>query len=412
MSNTEPAAEAPPQEQEPVHKIRIGSATVTLLGTAHISHASTAKVRELICSGDFDAVAIELCPSRHHAIVNPDALARMDLFQVLREKKIAMVAANLALGAYQQRMAEQLDILPGAEMRMAISCAHDGALPVLLIDREITITLKRIYRNVPWWQRLHLVFGLLASVMSNRKISTEEIERLKEGDILESTFTQFAEQAQTLYIPLIDERDHYMAARIRQEIAQEQYANILVIVGAGHLRGMTHYLEQAAMSAAPAPAQTIAELDQVPRASTWPKMIPWLIVLLILAGFFLGFSHSTALGWQLVADWVLINGALCALGALIALGHPLTIIGAFIAAPITSLNPTIGAGMVTAAIETFLRRPNVGDFSRLRKDTTHIKGWWQNRVARILLVFLFSSLGSAVGTYLAGFRIFDRLSGL
>ncbi len=393
-----------------MQKVRIGNATVTLLGTAHISHASTEKVRELICSGDFDAVAIELCPSRHHAIVNPDTLARMDLFQVLREKKIAMVAANLALGAYQQRMAEQLDILPGAEMRMAISCARDGTLPVLLIDREITITLKRIYRNVPWWQRLHLVFGLLASVMSNRKISAEEIERLKEGDILESTFTQFAEQAQTLYVPLIDERDRYMAARIRQEVAQDQYRNILVIVGAGHLRGMTRYLEQEVMSADP--AGVIAELDQVPRASTWPKMIPWLIVLLILAGFFLGFSHSTALGWQLVADWVLINGALCALGTLIALGHPLTIIGAFIAAPITSLNPTIGAGMVTAAIETFLRRPNVGDFSRLRKDTTHIRGWWQNRVARILLVFLFSSLGSAVGTYLAGFRIFDRLSGL
>ena len=410
MSETDAALPKPQQEEEPIRTIQLGTTSITLLGTAHISHASTEKVRELIGSGHFDAVAIELCPSRHHAIVNPDALAKMDLFQVLREKKISMVAANLALGAYQQRMAEQLDILPGAEMRMAITCAKTDQLPVLLIDREIAVTLKRIYRNVPWWQRLHLVFGLLGSVISNRQVSAEEIERLKEGDLLESTFTQFAEQAQALYIPLIDERDRYMAARIRQEVAQDQYRNILVIVGAGHLQGMARHLESEARPTGS--TETIAELDLLPRGSVWPKMIPWLIVLLILAGFFLGFRHSTTLGWQLVADWVLINGALCALGTLLALGHPLTVISAFIAAPITSLNPTIGAGMVTAAIETFLRRPNVGDFSRLRQDTSHIKGWWHNRVARILLVFLFSSLGSAVGTYLAGFRIFDRLNGL
>ncbi len=398
-------------DDEPLKIIHLDGVSITLLGTAHISHASTEKVREMITSGHFDAVAIELCPSRHNAIVNPDALAKMDLFQVLREKKAAMVAANLALGAYQQRMAEQLDIVPGAEMRMAIDCARADHLPVLLIDREIAVTLKRIYRNVPWWQRLHLISGLLGSVMSRRRISEEEIERLKEGDILESTFTQFAEQAQALYVPLIDERDRYMAARIRDEISHGQHRNILAIVGAGHLKGMDRYLHEDP-AGQPPPREIIAQLDVVPAPSRWPKLIPWLIVALIIAGFAMGFRHSSELGWQLIADWVLINGALCALGTLIAMGHPLTVIGAFIAAPITSLNPTIGAGMVTAAMEIFLRRPNVGDFSRLRQDTTHLKGWWRNRVARILLVFLLSSLGSAAGTYLAGFRIFDRLTTL
>ncbi len=247
--------------------------------------------------------------------------------------------------------------------------------------------------------------------MSRQKISEDEIERLKEGDILESTFTQFAEQARALYVPLIEERDRYMAARIREEIARGDHRHILAVVGAGHLKGMERCLREDPASQPP-PGEIIAELDQVPRPSRWPRLIPWLIVALILAGFALGFRHSSELGWQLVGDWVIINGALCALGTLLALGHPLTVAGAFVAAPITSLNPTIGAGMVTAAMETYLRRPSVGDFSRLRNDTTHLKGWWRNRVARILLVFLFSSLGSAAGTYLAGFRIFDRLTGL
>jgi pheromone shutdown protein TraB len=159
------------------------------------------------------------------------------------------------------------------------------------------------------------------------------------------------------------------------------------------------------------PARVIEKLDHLPTPSRWPRLIPWLIVALVISGFVIGFLRSPELGWQLVMDWVLINGALSALGALIAAGHPLTILTAFVAAPITSLNPTVGAGMVTAAAELYLRKPQVGDFSRLRHDTTQVRGWWRNRVSRTLLVFLFSTLGSAVGTYLAGFRIFGRLAG-
>jgi pheromone shutdown protein TraB len=130
-----------------------------------------------------------------------------------------------------------------------------------------------------------------------------------------------------------------------------------------------------------------------------------------MIGFVIGFMRSPELGWQLVMDWVLINGVLSACGTLLAAGHPLTILTAFVAAPITSLNPTVGAGMVTAAAEIYLRKPEVGDFARLKHDTTTVRGWWRNRVSRTLLVFLFSTLGSAAGTYLAGFRIFGRLAG-
>jgi pheromone shutdown protein TraB len=141
-----------------------------------------------------------------------------------------------------------------------------------------------------------------------------------------------------------------------------------------------------------------------------PKFIPWIIVALIITGFGIGFSRNTELGWNLVIDWIVINGGLAAFGAILAAAHPLTIIGAFLAAPLTSLNPTIGAGMVTAAIEVYIRRPTVADFSTLRRDTSNIKGWWRNRVSRTLLVFIFSTLGSGIGTYLAGALIYRQLT--
>ena len=397
------------ENQEPMATVMIGDSRITLLGTAHVSRTSAEKVKELIETGDYDAVAVELCPSRYHSIVNPDALAKMDLFQVIREGKASMVAASLALGAFQQKAAEQMGIQPGAEMREAIDCAKAAKLPVLLVDREVGTTLKRIYRNVPWWRRMNLIAGLVASVVSSEKVSEEEIERLKEGDILESTFAQFAEEEQDLFKPLIGERDHYMVARLQQEVAKHPHENILVVIGAGHLAGMVKRFEEV-LPTTDSADDVITELDTVPAGMRWLKYFPWLIVALVFVGFAIGFYRSPEMGWSLVMDWVLINGGLSALGALIAAAHPVTIIGAFIAAPLTSLNPTIGAGMVTAAIEVYFRRPKVGDFSKLRTDTTTISGWWKNRVTRTLLVFMFSTIGSAVGTYVAGFRIFGRLS--
>lgn len=442
--------------EEPIVDVRINDCVITLLGTAHVSKASADKVAELLETGDFDAVAVELCKSRHNNLIDPDAFAKLDLFQMIRQGKATMVTANLALGAFQQRMAEQLDIKPGAEMRTAIDTAAQRDLPVLLVDREIATTLKRVYRNVSWWQRLHILSGLIASVVSRQEVTAEEIERLKEGDILESTFTQFAEQAMDLFIPLVDERDRYMAARLLQEAETGRYRHLLVVIGAGHLKGIQQYLlhwsgqanssqkgtaqqeavaltqgessnqEQQTDSAAdadkvgrklfldepfPGSVAMIKKLDHIPPPSRWPKLIPWLIVVLIISGFVIGFHKSPDMGWQMVMDWVVINGALSAIGTMIAMGHPLTIITAFFAAPLTSLNPTIGAGMVTAAVEIFLRRPTVKDFSNLRTEAAHLKGWWHNRVTRTLLVFILSSLGSAIGTYVAGYRIFERLAG-
>ena len=210
-----------------------------------------------------------------------------------------------------------------------------------------------------------------------------------------------------------------MAARLEQERANAMRAGtatdaearpleVLVVLGAGHLKGVREQLE-----AAPAeePSARIAALDETPPPSLLRRALPWLIAALIVAGFVVGFVRNPELGVSLLGDWVIINGGLAALGAAAALAHPLTILGSFVAAPITSLNPTIGAGFVAAGLELWLRKPKVGDFEQLRRDVTVVRGWWRNRVARTLLVFVFATLGSALGTYLGGARIFGRLFG-
>ena len=395
--------------QEPVTQVTINNKTLTILGTAHVSRSSVEQVKQLLSEKEYDAVAVELCANRHRAMVDPDIIAKMDLFQILRDGKSTVVIANLALGAYQQRIADEIGIEPGAEMRTAVRITDEQGLPLLLIDREISTTLKRAYRNIPWWQRMALMTGLLASVISNEKVTEEEIENLKEGDLLESALSQFAEQNKQLFEPLIEERDKFMVAMLQSELADKDYQNILVVVGAGHVKGMVQQLEQTQPSREQV-TQTLSLLNRIPQGSRWLKLIPWFIVALVLIGFGIGFTRSTDLGVDMIIDWVFINGGLSALGATLATAHPITILVAFLAAPLTSLNPMIGAGIVTAGMELFLRKPEVGDFSKLRSDVTKLKGWWRNRVARTLLVFVFSTLGSAIGTYVAGFRIAEKLS--
>ncbi len=398
---------------QPRFRLDIDGSRLTVLGTAHVSRRSAEAVAELIDSGQFDAVAIELCDSRFANLQDPDRLARTDLFRVLREGKAPLVMASLALGAFQQRLAEQFGIEPGAEMRTAMQRAEAAGLPLHLIDRDIGVTLRRVYRSVSWWQRLNLFSGLLASALTRERIEEADIERLKEGDLLDATFSEFAQRSEQIYRPLIDERDQYMALRLYQTVQAEHPRHLLAVVGAGHLKGIERYL-RALAAERPDPhtvAERLAALEAVRAGRSLWKWLPWAIVAVILAGFAVGFARSPQLGWQLVADWVVINGGLSALGAALAGGHPLTVLGAFLAAPLTSLNPTIGAGMVTGLIEAALRRPPVADFASLRHDLTHWRGWWRNHVSRVLLVFFFSTLGSAVGTWVAGFRIFDRLTG-
>lgn len=409
-SETSPTPETATQEttlnEQPIREITRDGVHYVLLGTAHVSRTSVQAVTTMAAEGDFDAIAVELCAARHQALTKQQQWKDMDLYRIIRERKAALVMANLALGAYQRRIAEQFGIEPGAELKAAADAALERDLPLQLIDRDLATTLKRSYRAVPWYKRMLLSTGLVMSTVSSEEIDEEQIEKLKEGDILESTFTEFAAQSPELYEALIDERDRFMAARLRQENAANAGKRILVVIGAGHLEGLANYLENDSDD----PARQVEHLAELPPAKQWPKLIPWLIAALVITGFAIGFSRSPELGWRLVTIWVVINGGLAALGAALARGHPLTVLSAMLAAPLTSLNPAIAAGMVTGLVESWLRKPKVSDLERLRDDATTLKGWFKNPATRILLVFFFSNIGSALGTWVAGFQIVDALS--
>jgi pheromone shutdown-related protein TraB len=391
---------------QPIREIVRDGVRYTLLGTAHVSKASAETVADMAGNGEFDAIAVELCPTRLEALTRKKQWRDLDLYRIIRERKAGLVIANLALSGYQRRIAEQFGIEPGAELKAAAVAAQERGLPLQLIDRDLATTLKRSYRNVPWYKRVYLTTGLVLSSMSSEEIDEEAIEKLKEGDILESTFTEFAEQSPELFESLIDERDRYMAARLRDENRGNAGHRVLVVVGAGHLDGLARYLAEHDAD----PHAEVAALEELPPRSRWPRLIPWLIAALILTGFAIGFSRSPELGWKLVMIWVVINGGLAACGALAARAHPLTVLSGMVAAPLTSLNPAIAAGMVTGLVESWLRKPRVSDLERLHIDATTVKGWFGNPATRILLVFLFSNLGSAIGTWVAGFRIFGALS--
>jgi pheromone shutdown-related protein TraB len=393
---------------QPLEIVERDNVRYTILGTAHVSKTSADAVKHLIESQTFDAVAIELDPARHAALTDPDRWAKMDLFKVLREGKAGMMATNLALGAFQQRIADQFGIEPGQEMREAIASAKAVNLPLLLIDRDISITLRRVYRNVGFWQRMTLLSGLLASVFSREEIKEEDIEKLKQGDMLEATFSEFAQSSSKLYEPLIAERDQYMAAKLREDAkghSEAKYKNVLVVIGAGHLKGLVNHLKETTEE----PSSIRSKLNIIPPPANWTKLIPWLLLAFVLGGFIIGFMRNPDFGLKLLSQWALITGIAGAVGSLVASAHPLTILATGLAAPITTLHPLLGVGIVAAGVELWLRKPTVEDFNNLRKDIATMSGWWKNRAARVLLVFILSSLGASLGFWIASGRLIQLL---
>jgi len=390
-------------EHQPHQIISQDGKSFVILGTAHISQSSVDTVNELLNTDAFDTVAIELDDMRFEAMTNPDKYKNMDLIKIIKNKQTSMIAVNLALSAYQNRLAQQLGVEPGAEMKAAIALANDKGLTLWKIDRNIRTTMKRAWRSMRLLDKFELMFSF-GGFFDKDEITAEEIEKLKTGDVLESTFSDFADESQPLYNSLIHERDDYMAARLLQETKDTASKNILVVIGAGHLKGMC-----AAIKNKIAADATVEKLDIIPPGAQWVKYIPWIITTVIIAGFVIGFNRSPELGFELIKTWVLYNGLLAAIGAALARAHIVTIITAFLAAPLTSLNPAVAAGMVAALVETYFRKPKVSDFENLQLDATELKGWWKNPVTRILLVFILTNLGSGIGTWVSGFKIASAL---
>lgn len=395
-----------PLAGQPVREVLRDGVQYTLLGTAHVSQSSVEAVRALIERNDYDAVAVELCEGRFAAMNDPDALQKLDLFGVIREGKTGLVAANLALSAYQRRLAEQLGVEPGAEMRAAMKAGDAKSAAIWRIDRDVGTTLRRTYAAVGFWQKIKLMSGLAASLFVDEKVGEAEIEKLKQGDMLESAFHEFATHSEQLYGALIAERDVYMAASLREHAMKAPTPRrVLAVVGAGHLAGLAKHLAQDQTE----PAVTRQALDRVPPPGRWGTYLAWIIIAFVLGGFAYGFTQGVDVGSDVVLRWVLTTGLLGAAGCMIAGGHPLSVLGAFVASPVTPLHPALSSGTVSALIEAWVRRPTVADFGRLRDDVAHPSGWWRNRVARVLLNFFLTSLGTAIGVYVSGWRMLERL---
>ncbi len=400
-----PAAGAADWTDQPHVEIERDGVHYTLLGTAHISKASIDAVRSAIASGRFDAIAVELDEQRLKALTEPDALAQLDLVKVIRERKIAPFAANLALAAYQRRLAEQLDIEPGAELKTAAVEARARGLPLQLIDREVGITFRRILEKLRWWDRMKLIAGLGSGLFADDEVSSEDIERLKEGDMLESSFGEFARDTPSLYSTLIDERDQYMAARLRER--SDGAKHVLAVIGAGHLKGMASYLAEETR----APDAITSELVHV-RSK---RKIPWItivLMLLIAGGIAWGYAQGGSdLGRELLIQWVAWTGGLAGLGALLARGHILSILAAAISAPLKPFRPGLPPGMFSALAEVHLRKPAYPDFLALRDDAQTLGGWYRNRVCRVVMVFMLTNIGSAIGVWISGAAIARKLLG-
>jgi len=376
-----------------IHHLSVDQKQLVLVGTAHISQASVDTVRQVIADEQPETVCVELDEQRYQALTNRNRWESLNLIQVLRKGQVPYLLSNLALSSFQKRMGLQTGVKPGAELAAAAEEARERNMQVELVDRNIRTTLLRAWRRTGLWRKMMLLATLLGSLFEKQQIDEDELARLRETDTLSAMLDEMGSLLPAVKSILVDERDRYMAHHIRCAPGDK----LVAVVGAAHLPGILRALQQPAENAA-----AVAELDLIPPKSVVSKLVPWLIpavvVVLFIVGFLFG-DRSQVTGAALA--WILANGLLSALGAIAALGHPATIIAAFIAAPITSLNPTIGAGMVTGLVQAFVAAPTVRDMENVGEDLASLKGWWNNRLSRVMLVFLFSSIGSSIGTIVA-----------
>ena len=360
-----------------------------LVGTAHVSKESARLAKSVIEEEKPDTVCVELCQSRFQAIRQKDRWQDTDIIKVIKEKNSFLLLSNLLLASFQKRIAKQFDVKPGEEMITAINTAESTGAQIHLADRDIRTTLSRTWRVMGFWSKIKLVFQLILSLGQLDEIKEEDIEKMKQQDVLETLLAEVGKSLPALKSIVIDERDQYLAEKIRTAPGNK----IVAVVGAGHIPGIQKYWDSDIDTRA---------LEQLPPKGKLIGILKWLIPVAIVGLFIAGFFYGgTEAGTDMIIWWILANGILAGVGAIIALAHPVTILTSILAAPLTSLNPMIAAGWVSGLVEAFSRKPKVKDFERLPEDILSVRGFWKNNVTRILLVVVFTNLGSSLGTFIA-----------
>jgi len=400
-------------------RLTVRDKNIVLIGTAHISRESIEEADRIIREEKPGMVCVELDEGRYGAISQKDSWENLNVSKILKEGKGFLLIANLVLAGFQRRMGIGLGVKPGDEMKTAIETAEELKIPFRLCDREVQTTLRRAWARCGFWSKCKLLASLLASAFSTEKLKPEEIENLKNRSELDGMMSELSGYLPEIKQTLIDERDRYLAAKIwlaatepppenspADRSADSNNSLIAAIVGAGHMQGIKAHLEKIA---AGEESPDVSELDIIPPPSLFSKIARWIIPVLVVALIVTGFFVSGAeKSFEMILRWILWNGSLAAIGSIIALGHPLAIIASFIGAPITSLNPFIGIGIISGLIQATLRKPRVTDAQTISEDISSIKGLYSNRVLHALWVFFLSSLGSSIGTFVSIPAIISR----
>lgn len=382
------------------------SKTITLVGTAHVSQESVDEAAKVIADVKPDAVAVELDDGRRKSITDNEAWKKLDIISVLRRGDGFLLLANLALSSFQSQIGQDTGVTPGAEMLRAMQAADECGSRAVMVDRPIAVTLRRAWGLNSLWGKCRLLSEMLAMAFGGGEdVSAEDIEALKNSNEMDSMLQELSTTLPAVKTALIDERDRYLAAHIWE--AGTDASHIVAVLGAGHIPGVTAHLEKMARGEE---STGTADIESVPKSVAGrvaAVAIPVIIIALIAAGFALG---GRGAGGKMALGWVVWNGALAAIGAVAAAAHPLAILTSFVAAPLTSLCPLVGVGMASGIVQALVRKPTVADMETLTDDAASIKGWYRNRLLKVLVVFLLSSVGSSVGTFVAGAGLIKGLA--
>lgn len=372
-----------------VAHVKVGEKDVYLVGTAHLSKESVDDVKTTVEQVRPSAICVELCQARYQAMTQADNWSKMDIFKIVRQKKSTFLLAQLIMTSFYRRLGEKLDIQPGAEMLEGIDLAEKTGAELVLADRNIEITLKRIWGYLRFWDKVKLFMQVSLGLFGSEEIDSSMIEELKKQDQLEAVMAEFAGKFPEIKKRLIDERDTYLA----QEIRSAPGNTVVAVVGAGHVPGIIRQVRE---------EHDLEALRELPPKPKWPVVVKWAIPAAIIALLAYGFTQGSEHGFANVYIWVLVNGISSAIGAALAFAHPLTVLSAFLAAPLTSLNPFVAAGWVAGLVQAFIKKPKVSDLEDLPDAISSLRGFWTNPVTRILLVVALANVGSVAGTWIAG----------
>ena len=381
--------------KQTIRRIEANGREIILVGTAHISKESVTEAGDIIRSEHPDTVCIELDEGRLQALKNEKGWQELDITKVLRDGKGFLLLANLVLSSFQKRMGDDVGTKPGDEMKEAIKIAEEEGIPSVMVDRPIQTTLLRAWSKNKLWGKAKLLATLVSSAFADEELKPEDIENLKEQGAMDSMMAELAKYLPAVKEVLIDERDRYLASHIWETKGNK----IVAILGAGHLPGTESIIQEIAAGKRSSDTTDIAS---VPPKGVGSKIAGWafpaIIVALIVAGFFTGGAVKSL---DMLVRWLLWNGSLAALGTLLAFGNPLTILVSFIGAPIATINPFIGVGLFAGLAQAWVKKPQVRDMEHLATDVTTIRGFYKNRISHVLLIFFLSSLGGAIGNFIA-----------